>query len=97
MVTLATVVNTTVRSAFEYQGQKCSACSRMYVPDTLWPQVWYPVFGVCDIHDGTFGVVLNLHRTLGNVYLHSMVTLSGVRNLTSIALNYLKAYHLVSG
>ena len=57
MVTLATVVNTTVRSAFEYQGQKCSACSRMYVPDTLWPQVWYPVFGVCDIHDGTFGVV----------------------------------------
>ena len=43
LFTLATVVNTTVRSAFEYQGQKCSACSRMYVPDSLWPQVWYPV------------------------------------------------------
>jgi 1-pyrroline-5-carboxylate dehydrogenase len=28
-----------VRGAFEYQGQKCSAVSRAYVPDTLWPQV----------------------------------------------------------
>jgi len=32
-------VNQTVRSAFEYQGQKCSACSRAYVPDSLWPEV----------------------------------------------------------
>lgn len=28
-----------VRGAFEYQGQKCSACSRGYVPRSLWPQV----------------------------------------------------------
>ncbi|KAJ3283472.1 1-pyrroline-5-carboxylate dehydrogenase [Blyttiomyces sp. JEL0837] len=28
----------TVRSAFEYMGQKCSACSRVYVPDNLWPE-----------------------------------------------------------
>jgi 1-pyrroline-5-carboxylate dehydrogenase len=28
----------TVRSAFEYQGQKCSACSRLYVPKSLWTQ-----------------------------------------------------------
>src|SRR6266550_2746247 len=28
-----------VRGAFEYQGQKCSAASRAYVPDTLWPEV----------------------------------------------------------
>ncbi len=25
-----------VRGAFEYQGQKCSAASRVYLPDTLW-------------------------------------------------------------
>ena len=25
-----------IRGAFEYQGQKCSAASRVYVPDTLW-------------------------------------------------------------
>ncbi|CAM5166517.1 unnamed protein product [Eretmochelys imbricata] len=33
------VVNGTLRSAFEYSGQKCSACSRLYAPDSLWPQI----------------------------------------------------------
>jgi 1-pyrroline-5-carboxylate dehydrogenase len=28
-----------VRGSFEYQGQKCSASSRAYIPDTLWPEV----------------------------------------------------------
>jgi 1-pyrroline-5-carboxylate dehydrogenase len=28
-----------VRGGFEFQGQKCSAPSRVYVPDTLWPAV----------------------------------------------------------
>ncbi len=28
-----------VRGAFEYQGQKCSAASRAYVPDAIWPAV----------------------------------------------------------
>ena len=28
-----------VRGAFEYQGQKCSAASRAYVPESLWPDV----------------------------------------------------------
>ncbi len=28
-----------VRGAFEFQGQKCSAASRAYVPRSLWPQV----------------------------------------------------------
>jgi 1-pyrroline-5-carboxylate dehydrogenase len=33
------VINNTIRGAFEYQGQKCSATSRMYVPDNLWPEI----------------------------------------------------------
>uniref|UniRef100_A0A8C7JW22 Multifunctional fusion protein n=1 Tax=Oncorhynchus kisutch TaxID=8019 RepID=A0A8C7JW22_ONCKI len=41
------VVTGTIRSAFEYGGQKCSACSRMYVPDSLWPQIKQ---GLLDIH-----------------------------------------------
>lgn len=28
-----------VRGAFEYQGQKCSAASRVYIPKSLWPTV----------------------------------------------------------
>jgi 1-pyrroline-5-carboxylate dehydrogenase len=27
------------RGGFEYQGQKCSACSRVYVPTSLWPSL----------------------------------------------------------
>lgn len=29
----------TVRGAFEFQGQKCSATSRLYAPRSLWPQL----------------------------------------------------------
>ena len=32
-------VTAIVRGAFEYQGQKCSAASRIYVPDNIWPRV----------------------------------------------------------
>lgn len=31
-------VTHTVRAAFEYQGQKCSACSRAYVSSRIWPE-----------------------------------------------------------
>jgi 1-pyrroline-5-carboxylate dehydrogenase len=34
---LDTVATGLVRGAFEYQGQKCSAASRAYVPRDLWP------------------------------------------------------------
>ncbi len=33
---LATAI---VRGGYEYQGQKCSAASRIYLPQSLWPQV----------------------------------------------------------
>ena len=33
------LVASTVRGAFEYQGQKCSAASRMFVPSSIWPEV----------------------------------------------------------
>ncbi len=33
------VATALVRGAFEYQGQKCSAASRAYIPRSLWPRV----------------------------------------------------------
>jgi 1-pyrroline-5-carboxylate dehydrogenase len=35
-----------VRGAFEYQGQKCSAASRAYVPESIWPRVRDRVLGM---------------------------------------------------
>src|SRR5437773_3858789 len=35
-----------VRGAYEYQGQKCSAASRAYVPDSLWPKLRERVLGL---------------------------------------------------
>lgn len=41
---IPSAVNNTIRAAFEYQGQKCSACSRVYVPDTKWESEFLPYF-----------------------------------------------------
>lgn len=46
----------TVRGAFEYQGQKCSATSRAYVPESLWP-----AFRACLVKETT-----ELGQTQGN-------------------------------
>jgi 1-pyrroline-5-carboxylate dehydrogenase len=36
---VAQVATAITRGAFEYQGQKCSAASRVYAPKSLWPQI----------------------------------------------------------
>ena len=42
-----------IRGGYEYQGQKCSACSRIYVPKSLWPKVKeYLVAMIADIKVG---------------------------------------------
>ena len=33
------VATAIVRGGFEYQGQKCSAASRVYIPESMWPDV----------------------------------------------------------
>jgi 1-pyrroline-5-carboxylate dehydrogenase len=42
------VATAIVRGAYEYQGQKCSAASRAYVPRSLWPQVRDRVVGMLE-------------------------------------------------
>jgi 1-pyrroline-5-carboxylate dehydrogenase len=42
-----------VRGAFEYQGQKCSAASRAYVPQSLWPKIREQLLGrLADVRVG---------------------------------------------
>ena len=37
------VATALTRGAFEYQGQKCSAASRAYIPDNMWDEVLYEI------------------------------------------------------
>ncbi|MCB0793808.1 MAG: L-glutamate gamma-semialdehyde dehydrogenase [Flavobacteriales bacterium] len=41
------------RGAFEFQGQKCSAASRAYIPDNLWPEVKKEL--LADVNSFTMG------------------------------------------
>jgi 1-pyrroline-5-carboxylate dehydrogenase len=54
-----------VRGAFEYQGQKCSAASRAYIPDTLWPSVRDRA--VAMIEDIRMGDVADFRNFMGAV------------------------------
>jgi 1-pyrroline-5-carboxylate dehydrogenase len=54
-----------VRGAYEYQGQKCSAASRAYIPDTLWPAVRERVVGM--IEDIRMGDVADFRNFMGAV------------------------------
>ncbi len=40
------VATALARGAFEFQGQKCSAASRAYIPDNLWPDVKSKLVGM---------------------------------------------------
>ena len=39
------VATAIVRGAFEYQGQKCSAASRVYLPASIWEKTWAATVG----------------------------------------------------
>lgn len=54
-----------VRGAFEYQGQKCSACSRIYVPKSIWPEVKERITAM--INDIKMGDVNDFSNFMGAV------------------------------
>ena len=59
---LATAI---LRGSFEYQGQKCSAASRVFAPASLWPQVREQV--VAGIGDMKMGDVADFSNFVGAV------------------------------
>jgi 1-pyrroline-5-carboxylate dehydrogenase len=54
-----------VRGAFEYQGQKCSAASRAYVPRSLWNRMRDDL--VSEVDDLAMGDVTDFHNFMGAV------------------------------
>jgi len=54
-----------VRGAFEYQGQKCSAASRAYVPESIWPKLRERVLGL--LSDARVGDPADFRNFMGAV------------------------------
>jgi 1-pyrroline-5-carboxylate dehydrogenase len=54
-----------VRGAFEYQGQKCSAASRVYIPESLWKQMRNRLLD--EIADIRMGDVADFRNFMGAV------------------------------
>ena len=93
------VVNGTIRSAFEYGGQKCSACSRMYVPQSLWPQIRD---GLLEVHKQIKVGNVRTTETLFTFYcsecntrdFRSVLRLPCKVSLTALILYYIMEYIL---
>jgi 1-pyrroline-5-carboxylate dehydrogenase len=61
----AQVATALTRGAFEYQGQKCSAVSRAYIPDNLWNEVLCEI--KCDMDTMKMGPVEDFSNFLNAV------------------------------
>ncbi len=61
----AAVATAVVRGSFEYQGQKCSAASRLYVPSNIWPEVKERL--VADVGSLQMGDVTDFGNFMGAV------------------------------
>lgn len=54
-----------LRASFEYQGQKCSAASRMYIPDSIWPE--FREKFLTEVEKVTYGDIENFSNFMGAV------------------------------
>ena len=59
------VATAIVRGSFEYQGQKCSASSRLYIPSNIWDEVRDRV--VADVNEIRMGDVADFGNFMGAV------------------------------
>src|SRR4029453_8320448 len=59
------VATAILRGSFEYQGQKCSAASRVYAPDNMWPELRERLVG--EVSEIRMGDVPDLSNYMGAV------------------------------
>ncbi|HEY6148081.1 MAG TPA: L-glutamate gamma-semialdehyde dehydrogenase, partial [Thermoanaerobaculia bacterium] len=62
---VAALATAAVRGSFEYQGQKCSASSRLYIPSNLWPELRETL--AAEISTITMGDVRDFSNFMGAV------------------------------
>ena len=59
------LVTAIIRAGFEYQGQKCSAASRIYVPDNIWGKIQGPL--IDQVEAISMGDVADFRNFMGAV------------------------------
>lgn len=59
------MVAASLRAAYEYQGQKCSAASRMYIPESIWPE--FREKFLAEVEKVTYGDVEDFTNFMGAV------------------------------
>jgi len=59
------LITAVLRGGYEYQGQKCSAVSRVYIPDTLWKRIKDDLIG--NINSISMGDVSDFRNFVGAV------------------------------
>ena len=88
----ATAVNL-IRGAFEYQGQKCSACSRAYIPASRWPEVERILRE--EVPKVTTGPVSDLKHLMGAIIDEAAFT--NIERYLAFAREHPKEYSFVVG
>ncbi|VDK42186.1 unnamed protein product [Anisakis simplex] len=63
----------TIRSAFEYQGQKCSACSRIFIPDSLWES----------LKDKLIEIQKQIKVRDGSIFMSAVIDAKAFKRITS--------------
>lgn len=59
------LVSALIRSGYEYQGQKCSACSRAYIPQSVWEEIKDKL--VAEVAGLKFGQIEDFKNFMGAV------------------------------
>ncbi len=82
-----------VRGAFEYQGQKCSAASRAYIPASIWPKVKDSI--VAMTNELTMGDVADFTNFMGAVI--DQASFDNIKSYIDYAKNSSEATILAGG
>ncbi|MFH1727049.1 MAG: L-glutamate gamma-semialdehyde dehydrogenase [Pseudomonadota bacterium] len=72
----AVVQTAMVRGAFEYQGQKCSAASRAYIPESIWNNIKSGFLS--DVESLKMGDVMDFRN-----FVNAVIDKSAFKNITS--------------
>jgi len=99
---IKTIVKKTIESAFNYSGQKCSACSRLYLPKSMWVHFLHEyLFQMKNFNIEKYGLInkksyQNVSKIIDKVNLDSEISLVSGGKMSKKTQFYLEPTLLLS-